>query len=99
MAGEDEKYSEYYSLNEYERKALVATNYWRVINGKQEIPVPETDLHYKKYFDKRCYKLYQEKLEWEQKKQQEKQQPQQPQNREKPKEPPTEKKGSQMELF
>lgn len=48
-------YHEYYALNEYSRKCLVATNYFRVLNGEHEIPVPPHDTHYHKYFDKRCY--------------------------------------------
>jgi hypothetical protein len=52
-----EKYSEYNSMSAYEKTSLPATNYWRVRNGKSEIPVPPQDKHYKKYFDKRCHDL------------------------------------------
>lgn len=54
---EKERYPEYYSLTEYQKKILVANNYWRVMHGEKAIPVPESDLHYHKYFDKRCYEL------------------------------------------
>lgn len=63
---EKNRFPEYYALNEYSRKCLASTNYWRVMNGQKEIPVPESDLVYHKYFDKRCYKLkdaYQKKQE------------------------------------
>lgn len=50
-------YPEYYGMNEYQRRCLVSTNYFRVLQGKREIPVPASDLHYHKYFDKRCYDL------------------------------------------
>jgi hypothetical protein len=61
-------YSEYNSLNDYEKKTLCATNYWRVINGKEVIPVPDSDEHYKKYFDKRCYEVRKQNIEWENRK-------------------------------
>lgn len=54
---EKERFPEYYSLTAYQRKILVANNYWRIMHGQKEIPVPESDLHYHKYFDKRCYQL------------------------------------------
>ena len=52
---EMDKFSEYYSLNEYQRKCLVATNYFRVLYGLYEIQVPPSDEHYYKYFDNKCY--------------------------------------------
>jgi hypothetical protein len=58
-----DKYPEYYSLTEYQRKCLVATNYFRVLNGEYEIPVPPSDEHYFKYFNNNCYEkatLYKE---------------------------------------
>ena len=52
---EMEKYPDYYALNEYDRKCLVATNYFLVLYGKNIIDVPESDKNYHKYFDKKCY--------------------------------------------
>lgn len=49
------QYSEYYAMTEYHRSCLAATNYHRVLQGLYEIPVPPSDTHYHKYFDKRCY--------------------------------------------
>jgi hypothetical protein len=52
-----EKYALYYSLDVNKKKCLDATNYWRVMSGLKEIPVPESDKNYHNYFDKRCYDL------------------------------------------
>jgi hypothetical protein len=52
-----DKYYEYAIMTVYERKIIVTTNYWRVMNGKKEIPIPPQDKHYIKYFDNRCYEL------------------------------------------
>jgi hypothetical protein len=54
---EDKKdiYAEYNALDKNKRNSLAATNYWRVMNGLNEIPVPPTDENYHKYFDKGCY--------------------------------------------
>lgn len=49
------KYAEYYAMSEYSRRTLASVNYFRVLYGIGEIPVPESDTHYKMYFDKRCY--------------------------------------------
>jgi hypothetical protein len=51
----EKEYELYYSLDLNKRKSLAATNYWRVMNGLKEIPVPPTDYDYHKYFDKKCY--------------------------------------------
>jgi hypothetical protein len=56
---ENEEYPLYYSLNPSKVKSLDATNYWRVLNGLKEIPVPPSNTDYHKYFDKRCYDLAQ----------------------------------------
>ena len=48
-----EQYPEYFALSNYHKKCLVATNYWRVINGKPIIEVPLQYAYYHKYFDKR----------------------------------------------
>lgn len=47
---EQADYTEYNSLNEYEKRCLPATNYWREKNGKALIAVPPSDTHYYKYF-------------------------------------------------
>ena len=52
---EMEKYPKYYAINECNRKCLVATNYFLVLYGMDIIEVPESDKHYHKYFDKKCY--------------------------------------------
>lgn len=52
-----EQYPEYFALSNYHKKCLVATNYWRVINGKPIIEVPLQYAYYYKYFDKRCYEI------------------------------------------
>jgi len=52
---EMDKYPEYYALNEYDRRCLVANNYFRVLYGDKTIEVPPSDKHYEKYFDYRCY--------------------------------------------
>ena len=57
---EMEKYPEYYALCEYDRRCLVANNYWRVMYGMPIIEVPPSDTHYYKYFDKKCYDRYSE---------------------------------------
>lgn len=57
IKSEKEQYALYYSLDSNKRKSLDATNYWRVMNGLKEIPVPSSDTEYHKYFDKRCYEL------------------------------------------
>lgn len=49
------KFHEYYSLSNSQRKSLVATNYFRVLNGFHEIPVPEHNTEYHRLFDKKCY--------------------------------------------
>jgi len=56
---EKEEYPLYYSLNPSKVKSLDATNYWRVLNGLKEIPVPPSNTDYHKYFDKKCYDLAQ----------------------------------------
>jgi hypothetical protein len=62
-----DKYPEYFALTEYQRKCLVATNYWRVLNGMTFIEVPEQDTHFHKYFDYRCFDLYKQKLKLQEK--------------------------------
>lgn len=62
-----DKYPEYFALTEYQRKCLVATNYWRVMNGMSFIEVPEQDTHFHKYFDNRCFDLYRKKKKQEEK--------------------------------
>ena len=47
---EMDKYPEYYALNEYDRKCLVASNYWNIMNGNKIVEVPESDIHYHNYF-------------------------------------------------
>ena len=37
---EKDKYPEYASLSPYHRECLIATNYWRVMNGQNIIEVP-----------------------------------------------------------
>ena len=51
------QYPEYFALTKYQRKCLSATNYWRVIAGIKEIPVPKEDTEYFKYFNKACYNI------------------------------------------
>lgn len=55
---EMDEYPEYYALCEYDRRCLVANNYWCVMYGKPIIEVPPSDKHYHKYFDKKCYDRY-----------------------------------------
>ena len=43
-----EQYPEYFALSNYHKKCLVATNYWRVINGKPIIEVPLQYAYYHK---------------------------------------------------
>lgn len=62
-----EMYPEYFALSEYQRRCLPATNYWRVMSGMSFIPVPKEDTRFYKYFDKRCFELYKEKLKREEK--------------------------------
>lgn len=57
LKSDKEQYALYYSLDVNKRNSLDATNYWRVMSGLKEIPVPESDTNYHKYFDKRCYDL------------------------------------------
>lgn len=56
-------YALYHSLTKYHKKCLIATNYWRVMNGLEIIPVPPEYAYYHKMFDKRCYDLYKQKKE------------------------------------
>jgi hypothetical protein len=51
------RFSVYYSLNTYQRSCLASTNYFRVLYGENEIAVPDNDLNYHKYFDRKCYEL------------------------------------------
>lgn len=62
-----DKYPEYFALSDYHKKCLVATNYWRVMNGMPFIEVPEQDTHFHKYFDYRCFDLYKKKLKLQEK--------------------------------
>jgi len=55
---EMDAYPDYYALCEYDRKCLVATNYFNVLYGNKVIEVPPSDTHYHKYFDKKCYDRY-----------------------------------------
>jgi len=57
---EMEAYPDYYALTPYQRRCLVATNYWNVMYGNKIVEVPPTDEHYHKYFDKMCYDRYYE---------------------------------------
>jgi hypothetical protein len=54
---EMDNFPEYHALSPYHRKCLIATNYWRVMNGEKITEVPESDIRYHKYFDKNCYEL------------------------------------------
>ena len=54
------KYPVYFSLSDYHKKCLVATNYWRVVNGLPIIEVPPQYTSYHEYFDKRCYEVAKE---------------------------------------
>jgi len=60
---EKAKYPEYFALSDYHKKCLIATNYWRVMNGIPIIEVPALYTYYHKYFDKRCYELAKEHQE------------------------------------
>jgi hypothetical protein len=55
---EMEAYPDYYALTPYQRRCLVATNYWNVMYGNKIVEVPPSDEHYHKYFDKKCYDRY-----------------------------------------
>jgi len=57
---EMDEYPEYYALTPYQRKCLVATNYWNIMYGNKPIDVPPSDKHYEKYFDYKCYDRYYE---------------------------------------
>lgn len=37
-------------MGAYQRKCLVATNFWRIAGGLEEIKVPKSDKEYHKYF-------------------------------------------------
>lgn len=39
-------YGHYKALSDYDRKRLVPTNFWRIVNEKEMINVPDTDLNY-----------------------------------------------------
>lgn len=54
---EKAKYPQYFALSDYHKKCLIATNYWRVLNGMPIIEVPPQYTYYHKYFDNRCYEL------------------------------------------
>lgn len=62
MKGNFPKYPEYNALCDYHRRCLVATNYWRVINGEKPISVPPEDAYYYKYFDPRCFEIRKQKV-------------------------------------
>ncbi|MDD4819416.1 MAG: hypothetical protein PHD21_01055 [Flavobacteriales bacterium] len=47
---DEKKYPQYAKMSESERKSLPATNFWRLKNNMDVIPVPENDLYYKNYF-------------------------------------------------
>jgi len=42
----DEAFGHYNALSDYDKKCLVATNFWRIINEKPLIAVPENDKRY-----------------------------------------------------
>ena len=46
----EDNFSHYNSLTTYQRKCLLATNYWRERRGLQAIAVPDSDTHYYSYF-------------------------------------------------
>jgi len=47
------KYPDYYNLTDYQKKCLIATNYWREVNGLKIIEVPTTDEYYYNYYKKK----------------------------------------------
>ena len=51
-------YSEYCAMSNYYRRCLPATSYWRILNGQTPVKVPPTDENYKRYFDKKCYDIF-----------------------------------------
>lgn len=51
----DEKYKAYKELNDYSRRCLIATNYWRVMWGSGFIDVPTQDVRFWFYFDVKCF--------------------------------------------
>jgi hypothetical protein len=53
----DTEYTHYNSLLDYERKCLIATNYWRVMGRLNFIDVPVKDIRFWTYFDQRCFEL------------------------------------------
>jgi hypothetical protein len=61
IKSDNDEFAHYKSLTNYHKKCLVATNYWRVMNGLEVIPVPQEYTYYHKRFDARCYELYAEK--------------------------------------
>lgn len=62
IKSDTDPFAHYNSLTQYHKKCLVATNYWRVMNGLEIIPVPEEYTFYHKRFDDRCYELYKKKI-------------------------------------
>lgn len=62
IKSDTDPFAHYNSLTKYHKKCLVATNYWRVLNGLEIIPVPEEYTFYHKRFDNRCHELYKEKM-------------------------------------
>lgn len=53
----DKKHKEYGKLNDYSKRCLVATNYWRVMWGDNFIDVPTKDIRFWYYFDPKCFDL------------------------------------------
>lgn len=47
------EYPDYYSLTDYQKKCLIATNYWREVNGLKTIEVPTIDEYYYNYYKKK----------------------------------------------
>lgn len=47
------EYSDYYNLTDYQKKCLIATNYWREVNGLKTIEVPTIDEYYYNYYKKK----------------------------------------------
>jgi hypothetical protein len=58
------EYREYEKLNDYQKKCLSATNYWRVMSGLKEIKVPAEDVDYYKYFNRSCFDKYNKKVKY-----------------------------------
>ncbi len=58
IKNDKDPFAHYNSLSKYMKKCLVATNYWRVMNGMEIIEVPPEYEYYHKRFDKRCFVLY-----------------------------------------